>query len=207
MTKSNEKKSSGSMTYPTKGTLNRALFKIPLLWWRTGVGSIMSHPARGGSKVLVFTTWGRVSSLPRHTMVSYTLFNGKPYIASGWGGRTDWYKNILANPAVTVQIGGNVFSARARRVMEEEEFTDAAKSLFDSGGDSHFEDWLGALDIEMDPQDMIAKRDRVYFITFDPAEVDAPPPLRADLIWVWSVVLLPLGYWLWKRLSTRLPKN
>ena len=191
------------MTYPSKGTLNRVLFKIPLLWWRTGVGPIMSHPSRGGSKVLVFTTWGRKSRLPRHTMVSYTLFNGKPYIASGWGARTDWFKNILADPAVTVQIGRNVFSARARRVMEEEEFAGAAKSLLESGGDSHFEDWLGSLDIEMDLEDMIAKRDRVYFITFDPAEVHAPPPLQADLVWVWSLLLLPLGFWFWKRLTRR----
>jgi deazaflavin-dependent oxidoreductase (nitroreductase family) len=183
-----EKKTPGSMAYPKKGTFNSVLYKIPLIVWRLGFGPILSHPALGGNKMLVLTSWGRVSKLPRHTMVSYTITNESVYVVSGWGERSDWVKNLLANPEVTVQVGRKTFSAHARRVEKESEVREIALSLFQSGGDSHFAAWLEALEIEYSLDDLMAKRERVYFVGFDPVEEAGPPPLKADLMWVWGLV-------------------
>ena len=71
MTEKYQQKASGSMTYPKKGTLNRLNFKSPLIWWRMGLGPLMSHQALAGNKMLVLTSWGRKSQLPRHTMLTY----------------------------------------------------------------------------------------------------------------------------------------
>ena len=100
----------GSMTYPARWTLNRFLFKSPVIWWRMGLGPLLRR------WMLLLTTWGRRSRLPRHTLLSYTLHAGKAYVISGWGDRTDWYQNLSADPQVTVQFGSSPFAAIARRV-------------------------------------------------------------------------------------------
>jgi deazaflavin-dependent oxidoreductase (nitroreductase family) len=183
------------MTYPRRGTLYRILYKIPLVLWRLGFGSYLSHPARGGSKMLVLTARGRKSGLPRHTMLSYILYDGKEYVVSGWGERSDWVKNIQADPMVTIQAGGKIYSAHASRLLDPEEFKGAARSLFDSGGDSHFEDWLDGLGIDQNLEDLLEKQDRVYLMGFERVEEDGPDPLPADLLWIWAVLFsLLLGF-------------
>jgi len=146
--------------------------------------------------MLVITTLGRKSGLPRHTMVSRIDFDQKNYAVSGWSLRSDWIKNIHKNPLVTVQLGLKIYAAHARRVVDLEEFRGVARSLFKSGGDSHFEDWLDTLDIANTLDDLIDKRDRICLIGFDPVDMEGPTPLNADLLWVWAVLLSLLLGWL-----------
>src|SRR4030067_2251633 len=154
MTEKHRQKASGSMTYPKKGTLNRLLFKSPIIWWRMGFGKILSHKALAGSKMLVLTSWGRKSQKPRHTMLSYVLVGENEYVCSGWGARTDWYKNILANPHVTVQVGHRIYGAKARRGQDNNEYTRIAQEMFETGGDTHFASWLTTFGGEKDTPDV-----------------------------------------------------
>ena len=176
------------MTYPSKGTWNRFLYKIPLIWWRMGLGPLLSHEFLGGNKMLALTTWGRKSGQPRHTILSLVAIGDRVYVCSGWGEKSDWYKNILADPKVTVCLGNNAFSARARRVDELDEFRRITEEMFESGGDSHFEAWLDSFGIEHNKEDMVSKRDRVNLVGFDPSEEPGPPSLKADLVWIWGAV-------------------
>ena len=123
---------SGPMTYPARWTLNRLLFKSPVIWWRMGL-----RPLLWRSMILV-TTWGRKSRLPRNTMLSYTLDAGKAYLISGWGARADWYQNAVADPHTTAQLGGRPYSAIARRVEDVEEYARVMQIMLRTGGDSHF---------------------------------------------------------------------
>lgn len=192
------------MSYPHKGTLNRFLFKSPLVAWRLGLGPLLSHPVLRGSKMLVLSTWGRKSNLPRHTMLSYIQVDEQTYVASGWGAASDWYKNILANPSVNIQARGKVYTARARRVADLDEYTRIVDEMLGTGGDSHFEPWLASYGISPDRDDMLAKRERLYFIAFDPYDDGGPPPLRVDLQWVWGLTLIILIFaaiWLLSRRS------
>ena len=177
----------GAMTYPAPGTFNRLLFKSPLIWWRMGLGPLLGH------SILVVTTWGRKTHVPRYTMLSFTLLEeGQIYVGAGWGAYCDWYRNIQSDPHVTVQIGKRTFNAIARRVTEINEFRRAATRLFETGGDSHFRPYLESLGIEYDLEDMVAKRDRLYQIALDPIGEEegmiCPPPIEADLGWVWGVM-------------------
>lgn len=193
-----QQRASGPMTYPAGGTLNRFLFKTPLIWWRMGLGSVL------GQAMLVLTTWGRRSRLPRHTMLSYTLCNGNVYIAAGWGERSDWYRNIERDPRVTVQRGKGSYSAIARRVTEVEEFGAISRRLFQTGGDTHFRPWLESLGIAYDVNDLIAKRERVHMLALDPSREPGPPPMEADLVWIWGVMLASFALgWLFGRYARR----
>jgi deazaflavin-dependent oxidoreductase (nitroreductase family) len=180
-----KQEAAGSMTYPSKGTIDRLMYKIPLILWRTGLGTLLSHPRMGGSRMLALTTRGRKSGQPRHTMLSYALAGGKDYVCSGWGKRSDWVRNILQDPLVTVQVGREVYSARAYRVEDLDEFTTVVEEMFRTGGDSHFKPWLASYGINYDREDMIAKRDRLHIFGFKLVEEIGPAPLKADLRWTW----------------------
>ena len=83
------------------GPLFKWIFKLPILQYKLGLGWTI------GRYILLLTTTGRVSGLPRHTPLEYEYDReGDRYrIAAGWGGNTDWYRNLLAEPHVTVQVG------------------------------------------------------------------------------------------------------
>lgn len=190
----------GSMKYPNKRTLNWILFKSPLIWWRMGLGPILSHKALAGNKMLVMTSWGRKSQKARHTMLSYVLSGEKVYVCSGWGKRSDWYKNIIANPQVTVQIGRKTFSAKARRIQDMGEFKEIIEEMFETGGDTHFESWLQSYGIECNEQEMFNKRDRLYLIGFEENNEPGPTPLPVNLKWVWgAIVVLIIVVWVTAR--------
>jgi len=50
--------------------------------------------------------------------------------------------------------------------------------------------YLDYLDIKPEPEDIIAKKDRIYWFRFDPTDETTPPPLEADLVWVLPAALL-----------------
>lgn len=77
-----------------------------------------------GRLILVLTTTGRVSGLPRRTPLQYEEVDGKIVVASGWGTRSDWYRNLQAHPAVEVRIGRRRFQAVARPVSDPASIAD-----------------------------------------------------------------------------------
>ncbi len=68
--------------------------------------------------VLLLTTTGRKSGLPRVTPLQFEQVDGDIYIASARGAQADWFKNIQANPCVHVQIGEREFDALAEAVTD-----------------------------------------------------------------------------------------
>jgi deazaflavin-dependent oxidoreductase (nitroreductase family) len=69
-----------------------------------------------GRPVLLLTTTGAKSGLPRLTPVAYSRDADRSVIvASRRGEPTNpgWYHNLLAHPEVTVEAGGETFRARA----------------------------------------------------------------------------------------------
>ena len=74
--------------------------------------------------VLLFTTTGRKSGLPRLTPLQFEDVDGDIYIASARGQEADWFKNILANPQVHVQMRSLEFAAVAEPVTDPARLAD-----------------------------------------------------------------------------------
>ncbi len=68
--------------------------------------------------VLLLTTVGRRSGQPRVTPLQFEEVGDVIYIASARGKDADWFKNIIANPNVHVQIRDRKFDARAEPVTD-----------------------------------------------------------------------------------------
>jgi len=67
-----------------------------------------------------FTTTGRVSGRPHEIEIWFGLQNSTLYLLSG-SERSDWVKNLLKTPSVSVRIAKQTFVGIARLVKEKEE--------------------------------------------------------------------------------------
>jgi len=66
------------------------------------------------------TTRGRVSGHPHEIEIWFGIQNNTLYLLSG-SEQSDWVKNLLKDPAVTVRIAKHSFTGTARLVNDKEE--------------------------------------------------------------------------------------
>ena len=74
--------------------------------------------------VLLLTTTGRKSGLPRQTRLQYEKEEGVIYVAAARGQQADWFRNILANPRVEVQLEGQSLRGLAEPVTDPTRIAD-----------------------------------------------------------------------------------
>jgi deazaflavin-dependent oxidoreductase (nitroreductase family) len=67
-----------------------------------------------GEQYCYLTTTGRASGQPREIEIWFGLQGSTVYLLSGGGDRSNWVRNLLADPAVTVRIADQSFRGRAR---------------------------------------------------------------------------------------------
>jgi deazaflavin-dependent oxidoreductase (nitroreductase family) len=85
------------------------LFKF---FYTIGLGPIV------GRLVLLLTTTGRKSGLPRVTALQYEEVDGAIYLGSSKGTHADWFQNLVVNPCVTVRVKARQFSGIAEPVTD-----------------------------------------------------------------------------------------
>ena len=67
------------------------------------------------------TTTGRVSGEPREIEIWFGLRGHTLYLLSGGGDRSNWVRNLRADPAVSVRVGEETARGRARIVDDPDE--------------------------------------------------------------------------------------
>jgi deazaflavin-dependent oxidoreductase (nitroreductase family) len=77
------------------------------------------------------TTQGRVSGRPHEIEIWFALDGQTLYLLSGGGDRSDWVRNLRAEPAVTVRVRDTTYSATARLVEDGEESERGRGLVFD----------------------------------------------------------------------------
>ena len=96
--------------------LVRLAFRAPVWLYRARLGFLL------GKRFLLLNHIGRVSSAPRQTVLE--IIKQDPhshtyYVASGYGEKSDWYKNVMQKPQVSIQVGMIEFQAIAERLPKE----------------------------------------------------------------------------------------
>ena len=90
--------------------------RIPIFLYRIKLGWLL------GQRALLLTHTGRRSGQARQAVievVDHDAAGDTYYIASGWGEKSDWYRNIQKNAQVTVQVGNHRWPAQAVRLPDE----------------------------------------------------------------------------------------
>jgi len=99
----------------------RVLNKFMVAMFRLGLGPYVGgNPYTG--YIMVITTIGRRSGRPRRTPVNYALGDKEVYCLAGFGRRSDWCRNVVANPDVRVWIGRQGWAGHAGVMTEPVEW-------------------------------------------------------------------------------------
>jgi len=69
-----------------------------------------------GRIILLLTTTGRKTGRRYVTPLQYEQIDGLYYVGPGRGPRCDWYRNLLADPRVHVQVRSLSFDAHAEAI-------------------------------------------------------------------------------------------
>jgi deazaflavin-dependent oxidoreductase (nitroreductase family) len=87
---------------------------VPLL--RAGLGPWFGTPI--GGYLLLLRARGRTSGVVRETPLSYFVAEGAAWVCAGFGPTTQWYRNILVDPAVEVVLPGRTIACIAEDVRD-----------------------------------------------------------------------------------------
>lgn len=101
---------------PPRG-FSRLLWRAPIWMYRLGLGGLM------GGRFLLLNHTGRISGQPRQNVlevVDHDEAADTYTIAAGFGKKSDWYKNILKTPEVTIQVGSREMAATAVPMQPED---------------------------------------------------------------------------------------
>lgn len=92
----------------------RLIHYPPRLAYALGLGPII------GRWVLLLTTTGRKSGKARVTPLQYEHIDGVYYVAAAFGPKTDWVRNLQADPRAQVRVPQRQFSASAELIDDPE---------------------------------------------------------------------------------------
>ena len=96
----------------------RLLKYPPRLVYALGFGPLV------GNLVLLLTTTGRKSGLPRVTPLQYEEIDGEIYIGSARGTQADWFRNIQADRRVEIKVKSRRFQGIADPITDPERIAD-----------------------------------------------------------------------------------
>ncbi len=116
-----ERKSNFKIPDPPRG-IKAIPWRLPIWLYRLKLGRLLGH------RMLLLTHTGRVSGQTRTAVlevIQYDKENNTPYVASGFGEKSQWFQNITQTPEVSIQIGNKHFLAIAERLP-----VDKAENIF-----------------------------------------------------------------------------
>ncbi|MBJ6642951.1 nitroreductase family deazaflavin-dependent oxidoreductase [Streptomyces griseoincarnatus] len=89
----------------------RRVLRLPVLAYRVGLGSLF------GKRLLLLHHTGRVSGRDHTTVlevVSFDAVEASWTVASGFGPKADWYRNLRAHPQTLIRFGSHPHPVTAR---------------------------------------------------------------------------------------------
>ncbi|MEZ5558612.1 MAG: nitroreductase family deazaflavin-dependent oxidoreductase [Pseudomonadales bacterium] len=78
------------------------LLRLPIALYRLKLGWLL------GRRFVLLNHTGRTTGITRATVLEvmrYDASSHRCYVASGWGRRSQWFRNVTANPQVSYTIG------------------------------------------------------------------------------------------------------
>ena len=87
---------------------------------RAGLGPLFSTPVTGS--LMLLRTTGHRTGLPREAPLGYVIREGAVYCCAGFGRRTAWYRNLVADPRVEVILPTSAISGLAETVTDPAEW-------------------------------------------------------------------------------------
>lgn len=94
--------------------------------------------------VCYLTTTGRRTGRPHRIEIWFEAGDDVVYMLAGDAQRSDWVRNILANPDVTLEVAGRTLATRARVVDDPDEDAVARAAVagkYRARGEGDLDEW------------------------------------------------------------------
>lgn len=178
----------------------RQLFKkfnhFMLLVWRLGLGKWLNAWPSVGGRIMVISHTGRKTGKKRRTPVNYNVVEGEIYCTAGFGSKSDWYRNVMADPRIEIWLPGGWWAGTAEDVSDHENRTELMRQALIGSG-------IVAPLFGIDPKKLndaeLEKATAPYcllHIKREEARTGRDGP--GELAWIWplaTLILLPLVLW------------
>ena len=182
----------------------RQLFKkfnrFMMLVWRLGLGKWLNAWPSVGGRIMVITHTGRKTGRKRRTPVNYNVVDGEIYCTAGFGSKSDWYRNVMADPRTEVWLPDGWWAAVIEDASDHENRTDLMRQVLIGSG-------IVAPLFGIDPKKLSdAELEEVtapyclLHVKRQEARTGSDGP--GELAWIWplaTMILLPLILWRRKR--------
>ena len=87
------------------------LWRMPIYFYKIGLGGLF------GERFLLLTHIGRKSGLPRKAVLEIIHKDRENYyIVSGFGEKSQWFKNLTQTPKIQFQVGRKKYETTAKRL-------------------------------------------------------------------------------------------
>lgn len=197
------------MTYaPETEAQLRKLFKgfnrFMLSLWRLGLGGY-GNPSKFGGAVMVIKHRGRKSGLIRYAPVNFAEIDGDIYCTAGFGEKTHWYQNLLADPEVELWLPDSRWEGLAEEVSDVENRVEILRAVLVASG------FAGPL-FGYNPRRMSDEQIDALIGPYRLMRIRRTAPLTGpggpgDLAWVWPLATFVLLRLLFRRRRARKSKS
>lgn len=185
-------------TLPTLSRMFKVVnrfYVVPAI--KAGLGPFHATPLTGAWMLL--RTTGRRTGRPREVALGYAILDGAVYCSAGFGSRTQWYRNLLADPRVEVILSGGAFAGIAEPVTDPAELDRAWRALIRSLG------VLGRAFVcgpDAAHDELVVKTANIPLVRIRPVGIASGPADPGG--WLWVTLMVVGMAWLVGRLRGRL---
>ena len=175
----------------------RYLNPFMLSLWRLGLGWWFNVWPEASGRILVIVHRGRKTGRKRHALVNFASVDGELYCVAGFGSISDWYRNVMANPAVEVWTPDGWWAGTVEDISDCENRLALMRQVMIGSG---FVAYLfGFNPHKMTEAELEATTAKYRLLHIRRAEARTGPGGPGDLAWVWplatmilTVVVMPL---------------
>lgn len=168
--------------------------RFMLLMWRLGLGRWINAWPDVFGRIMVIAHTGRKSGRRRYTPVNYAPAGEDVYCTAGFGGGSDWYRNMMANPQVEIWLPDGWWQAVAEDASDSSQRLERMREVLIA---SAFAARIAGLDPKtMSDAELDEKTHEYRLVRINRAAARTGAGGPGDLAWVWPLatfLLLPLA--------------
>ena len=173
------------------------LNRFMMLMWRLGLGKLLNAWPTWGGRIMVLTHTGRKTGLRLRTPLNYAPVNGEIYCISGFGRKSDWYRNVQANPSVEIWLPDGWWAGVVEEIAHPDRRLQLLREVLIASGFAGRLAGLNPYTMSDEALDIATPDYRILHIQRTQALTGDGGP--GDLTWLWPPVIMGLLGWLWWR--------
>jgi deazaflavin-dependent oxidoreductase (nitroreductase family) len=161
-----------------------------LTMWRLGFGVWFKVCPEISGNVLVLRHIGRKTGLKRYQPLNFAIVDEDIYCVAAFGGISDWYRNITANPNVEVWLPTGWWAGVAEDISGSPARIQLIRQvMIESGFAAHL---AGLNPRKMTDQEIEAASEKYRLLRIQRGTARTGPGGPGDLAWLWQLTTIIL---------------